>query len=264
MSLRQEHGDAKWRCALFQHLRDNAGLGRMGEADRSKSGGRLRLFEHSSGLFVVQIRGGLNDCVVPGLSIDQQKGELSFEWRDLFARFFEEKKMVECVLKDAQVGLEGPSRQTEHGADTIQAGESKHLSLSSEQSNQIPYPITSGGISQIKLSLRAAAQSDIETRYRYRWEQEQERSRFRRLRNPVQTWKDIVGSRESDTRMSISRCRVRRNADEEANVEDEGAINEARIDWELKSTQVADAARRAEWDKRIRVHTKVHSLVVII
>ncbi len=56
--------------------------------------------------------------------------------------------------------------------------------------------------------------------------------------------------------MSISRCRVRRNADEEANVEDEGAINEARIDWELESNQVADAARRAEWDKRIEVHTK--------
>lgn len=65
-----------------------------------------------------------------------------------------------------------------------------------------------------------------------------------------------MGSRESDTRKSISRCRVRRNADEEANVEDEGAINEARIDWELESNQVADAARRAEWDKRIEVHTK--------
>ena len=256
MSLRQEHGDANWRRALFQHLRDNAGLGRMGEADKSKPGGRLRLFEHSSGLFVVQIRRGLNDCVVPGLSIDQQKGELSFEWRDLFARFFEEKKMAECVLKDAQVGLEVPSRQTEHGADTIQAGEIKHLSLSSEQPDRTPYPVVSGGFSHIKPSLRAIAQSDIETRCRYRWEQEQERSGLRHLRNPVQTWKDIVGSRESDTRMSISRCRVRRNADEEANVEDEGAINEARIDWELESNQVADAARRAEWDKRTEVHTK--------
>jgi hypothetical protein len=222
MSLHQEHGDVKWRRALFQHLRDNAGLGRMGEADKSKPGGRLRLFEHSFGLFVVQIRGGLNDCVVPSLSIDQQKGELSFEWRDLFARFFEEKKMAECVLKDAQVGLASPSRQIEHEADTIQAGEIKHLSLSSEQPNRTLYPVVSGNFSHIKPSLRAIAQSDIETRCRYRWEQEQERFRLRNLRNPVQTWKDIVGSCKSDTRMIISRCRVQRNADEEPMLKTKG------------------------------------------
>ncbi len=46
MSLHQEHDDVKWRRALFQHLRDNAGLGRMGEADKSKPEGRLRLFEY--------------------------------------------------------------------------------------------------------------------------------------------------------------------------------------------------------------------------
>lgn len=103
MRARMVLGGDKWQRALFQHLRGNAGLGRMGEADKSRPGGRLRLFEQTSGLFIVQIRGGLNDCVVPGLSIDQKKGELSFEWRDLFARFFEEKKMAQCLLKDEQV-----------------------------------------------------------------------------------------------------------------------------------------------------------------
>ena len=264
MSLRQEHGDTIWRRALFQHLRDNAGLGRLGEADKSRPGGRLRLFEHSSGLFVIQIRGGLNDCVVPGLSIDQKKGELSFEWRDLFARFFEEKKMAEGVLKNSQVGLEGPLQKVELGADAIQVGEIKDPSLPKEQPHQIPDLNVSIQISQIKPSLRAAAQSDIETRYRNQWEEEEERSRLRRLRNPVQTWKDIAGSRESDTRMSISRCRLRRNADEEANLEDEGTINQARIGWELESNQVTDAARRAECDKRTRVHSKVYYPVVAI
>ena len=105
MSLRHENGHTICRKALSQHLRDNVGLGRLGEADKSRPGGRLRLFKHSSGLFVVQIRGGLNDCVVPSLSIDQKNGELSLEWRDLFARFFEEKKMAKGILKDAPVGL---------------------------------------------------------------------------------------------------------------------------------------------------------------
>lgn len=64
--------------------------------------------------------------------------------------------------------------------------------------------------------------------------------------------------------MSINRCRARRNADKEANFDNEGALNEARIAWELESSQVADAARRAEWGIRARVITKVRSLVVII
>ena len=262
MSLRQENCGTTWGRTLCQHLRDNAGLGRLGEADKSRPGGRLRLFEHCSGLFVVQIRGGLNDFAVPGLSIDQKKGELSFEWRDLFARFFEEKKMAKGVLKDAPVGLGSPSRQIDHGADTVQAGEIKHPSLIRKQPNRIPNPDSSRRISQIKPSLRALAQSDIESYYRHQWEQEEERFQLHRLRHPVQTWKAIVGSLGSDTRMSISRCRVQRNADEEANLDDEGAINDARIGWELESNQVADEARRAEWDKKTQVRTKVHSLVV--
>ena len=96
--------------------------------------------------------------------------------------------------------------------------------------------------------------------YRHQWEQEGERSRLRRLRNPVQAWKDIVGCHKSHPRMSIDRCRVQRNADEEANLEDEGAINEARIDWELESNQVANTARRIEWDKSAQVHPKSYSL----
>ncbi len=124
--------------------------------------------------------------------------------------------------------------------------------------------VVSGNFSHIKLSLKAIAQSDIETRCRYRWEQKQERFRLRNLQNPVQTWKNIVSSCKSDTRMFISRCQVQRNANEEVNVEDEEAINKARIEWEKKSNQVTYAVRSAEWDKRTWVHIKIHSLMIII
>ena len=76
--------------------------------------------------------------------------------------------------------------------------------------------------------------------YRHQWEQEGERSRLCRLRNPIQTWKDIAGCHDKHPRMSISRYRAQRNADEETNFDDEGAVNEARIGWELESNQVAN------------------------
>ena len=104
MSERRVDGRAISWQARSRHLRDNIWRGRLGEADKSRPGGRLRLLEYSFGLFVVQIRGGLNDCVVSGLSIDQKNGELSLEWRDLFAQFFKEKKIAKDILTDAPVG----------------------------------------------------------------------------------------------------------------------------------------------------------------
>ena len=260
MSWHHENGHALRLRDLSRHLRDNAGPARLGEADKSRPGGRLRLFENSAGLFVVQIRGGLSDCMVPGLSINQKNGKLSFEWRDLFARFFGEKKTAESILKDAPVGLQGPPRQIEPGADKIEVDKLNQPSLQIEQSSQIPASHISYGISRLKPSLRAAAQSDVEMYYRHQWELEAQNLRLQRLRTPIQTWSHTAGFHPRHPRMSISRCRAQHDADEEANLDDEGAINEARIYWELESNHVANTARMAEWDKRTLVHTKLYPL----
>lgn len=72
----------------FRHMREGGDLGPMGEADKYKPSERRRLFGHSEGwgppsypiqifepettegMFVIQVRAGLNDCAVPGLRID--------------------------------------------------------------------------------------------------------------------------------------------------------------------------------------------------
>lgn len=54
-------------------------------------------------MFVVQVRGSVSDCALPALNIDLSKHELSFEWRDLFNRFFGERKMATAMLRDVQV-----------------------------------------------------------------------------------------------------------------------------------------------------------------
>ena len=64
-------------------------------------GGRLRLIENSRGVFVVQVRGGLSDCAVPGLHIDRKKHKLSLEWKALFRHFFTQKRLqLETVKQD--------------------------------------------------------------------------------------------------------------------------------------------------------------------
>lgn len=92
------------RRRIFKRLRDEVGSGRLGGADSSVSGSRIRLFESPRCLFVVQVRGSVVNCALPALNIDSYKHELSFEWRGLFSRFFGERKETAAVLHDAPVG----------------------------------------------------------------------------------------------------------------------------------------------------------------
>ncbi len=95
------------RRKAFQNLMDKAGPGRLGEADKSVPGSRIRLFESPVGMFVVQVRGSVGDCALPALNIDPSKHELSFEWRKLYNLFFGERKVATAVLQRAPVSHPG-------------------------------------------------------------------------------------------------------------------------------------------------------------
>ena len=98
--------------AIFRHMREKGGLGPMGEGDKYRPSDRRRVFGESQGwgpprpipifepvategMFVVQVRAGLNDCAVPGLKIDQEKREISFNWIELFSRMFSEREAMQ-------------------------------------------------------------------------------------------------------------------------------------------------------------------------
>ncbi len=99
--------------AIFRHMRERGGLGPMGIRDKYKPSDMLRLFGESDfrrpsidpirtfepktteGIFVIQVRAGLNDCAVPGLKIDQDKREVSLDWLGLMSHFFRERKAAE-------------------------------------------------------------------------------------------------------------------------------------------------------------------------
>ena len=88
---------------IFERLRYEAGPGRLGEADKSVPGSRIRVFDSPVGMFVVQVRGSVSDCALPVLNIDSSRHEVSFEWRDLFDQFFGEQRAAKAVLYDALV-----------------------------------------------------------------------------------------------------------------------------------------------------------------
>ena len=56
-------------------------------------------------MFITQVRGGLNDCSVPGLHIDALKREFSFEWKTLYDLFFSDKACRKLLIEEHAVSV---------------------------------------------------------------------------------------------------------------------------------------------------------------
>ncbi|KAI9714162.1 MAG: hypothetical protein M1812_006490 [Candelaria pacifica] len=62
-----------------------------------------RLFEPQH---IVQIRHEANDIGIPGLSVDYEKMEMSFSWRELYSNFFAEEKLAKILIAEKQAELD--------------------------------------------------------------------------------------------------------------------------------------------------------------
>ena len=77
--------------------------------------------------------------------------------------------------------------------------------------------------------------------------------RVRRLEIPIQTWADTMGEHLGQPNPTLERCRLRRLADQEIDLDDEGRVNQIRMDWEKESNRAAKYKGRAEWTPLTRV-----------
>ena len=75
----------------------------LSQAAKSIAGPQERFFESPVGMFVVQVRGVVGDCALPGLSINATRNELSFEWKKLFDQIFGERRLGTIMLHGAPV-----------------------------------------------------------------------------------------------------------------------------------------------------------------
>ncbi len=249
-------------CAtrILRNLRNEAILGAGGLAKQTRPASRLRTIESSTGLFIIQVRGGLNDSAVTKLHIDVKNGEVSFEWKELFKHFFREKSFIAAVPETRPVPF--PFLFYYHRTDSTQISNSTadEKSLGSvekratvENRQTMIFPWAYNGIAQLKPSLQALAKSDKDRWCQFRREDNEFGQRLQELRNPVQTWTDIGAGNPRDAKLSLQSCRSRRKADQEIDIDDEGAVNQARIDWEVEGKQVADVVRSETWNKTIMV-----------
>lgn len=247
-------------CAtrIVRNLRNEAILGAGGLAKQTRPASRLRTIESSTGLFIIQVRGGLNDSAVTKLHIDVKNSEVSFEWKELFRHFFREKNFIAAVPETRPVSF--PIlyfSESNHRTDSIQISnpttDEKALDCIEswdvgENLQPMGFPWTYSGIAQLKPNLQAMAKSDKDTWCQFRLEDNKFEQRLQGLRNPVQTWTDVGAATPRGTKLSLQSCQSRRKADQEIDVDDEGAVNQARIDWEVEGKQVADAVRNEPWN----------------
>jgi len=112
-------------------------------------------------------------------------------------------------------------------------------------------------IHQLKPSLQGLAESDKDRWCHNKREDNEFERRLHCLRNPLQTWIEIAAGTPGEARLSHQSCRRRRKADHEIDIDEEGAINQARIGWEIEGKQVADAERNDEWNKTTMVRPNI-------
>lgn len=109
-------------------------------------------------------------------------------------------------------------------------------------------------ISQLNPSLQVLAKLDRQTHLRHMQVSQGGITRIKRLQNPIQTWTRAVGEELGQAKANFNRQRLRRQADHEIDLDNDGDINWTRIDCERENNDAANARGKAEWFQLTRVH----------
>ena len=107
-------------------------------------------------------------------------------------------------------------------------------------------------ISTIKPSLQTVARSDIETLQRHRIEEEAETESTLRRENPVVWWKRDVRDAVGHSKMSLHNCKVRYEADQLLNLDEEGDVGKHGVDAFRSAALARD--REVFWKLTVCLH----------
>jgi len=150
------------------------------------------------------------------LTIDRSKGAISLDWKDLFTRFFGAKRMMDRVLEcapisDVEVAQLPPEAQvSDYG------------------------PVPAYHIAKLRPALQALGLRDIETLQSHSTDTQARRNRIGGLSDPVHMWiTTTAGYTKGSSKVAIlNNCRLRRKADQEVYLDDDGAVDKAKIEAE--------------------------------
>lgn len=232
---------------MLGKLRDELRVRRSSNPDQSKRQGRLATIEQCSGTFIVQIRGGFNDCPVPSLHVDPKKYKVSMDWKTLFGQFFNDKKLAKAALQAVDEDLD---KIISH----------KNGKLAMYRDNETIAEVDDGNqdmLSGVRPDLGELARSD-----RDKWESFDKlthgflRQQIQPLRDPLGAWTRVLARKLGGARSSLANCRLRQRADKEVDIDEQGMIKAARIDWEFDNYYIADIQRRSAWIEMTSVSSR--------
>ena len=93
----------RYAARVLGNLRDDLWAKESTEPTQFQHQGRIPTIKKCTGRFVVQIRGGLNDCAISGLHLDPKKHQLSLDWKALVKDFFCDKYLTREVGRSSNV-----------------------------------------------------------------------------------------------------------------------------------------------------------------
>lgn len=155
--------DTKPWGRILGYVEEKLGTGRLGRIDGSGPRSRLRLYDDTAGLFLTQVRGGLRDCVMPGVTIEPKRHKISIDWKDLFTQYFSEKNVANKILSQPTAEETIAPRPPFSIARVLE----RHLA----------------GVTP---SLQVLGRSDMEVLQRNTTEEQADRNRYHRLLRPAQ------------------------------------------------------------------------------
>lgn len=117
-------------------------------------------------------------------------------------------------------------------------------------------------ISYLEPSSQALAQLDQQTHLRHMRVSQEGITRIECLHNPIQNWTHVMGAQLGEAKATTDRQRLRRQADEEIDLDNDRNINRARIDWEKQKNDAANARGKAEWCRLTRVRGPILRVAV--
>lgn len=98
----------------------------------------------------------------------------------------------------------------------------------------------------ISPDLRALVQLDFQTQHRHMQISYQAALRAWCLERPIKTWTDTMGKHLGQLNPTLERCRLRRLADQKIDLDDEGRVNQKRMDCEKEIIRAAKSKERDE------------------
>lgn len=225
VKLGNSKGHGRYKCCFMwcpcQHL--------LGSAPHSLESLNME------GLFVTQVRGGMNDSAVLGFKVDQKRFEVSFEWRKILSHYFEEQRITDDKFGIVAVSMRSSHVSESSVANPIQDEDLREATIVrskrlpqwySDMNDQDPLGFELDRDVANQQSIESIVKEDKDKEFQLDHELRELLDRRRLWENPASTWRSEMQYVTGKARLTAEKAKLKRDADLEINLNDEGVVKD--------------------------------------